>query len=355
MNIIFLIVSVIVTFIIFGLPIWNLARLRNNRHPLWWIIPPFVFLCLFYLSNVLESQELVFWYKVVNQLSFYWLIIGLMLFGFSILSLCLKAVFRISNIRTFWLIIILTLGYTAVALVSGYRVVSTEVLIPAENIQRSYSFVHISDVHIGSTNKNHVQRIVDVISELNPEFVVITGDFIDEFYASNTDAMPFNDLSMPVYLITGNHEYYLEPGIVEEVIEGTKIQLIDRSKVSFEDLDIIGVNELDTIAGTLSVVGDVDPERYTILLDHQPLEEEAQYASAAGVSLMLSGHTHRGQIWPMEYLIKLRYFYVGGLYDIGDMFLYVNQGTGTLGPKMRIGTINEVTNIILEPQPNNEL
>ena len=178
---------------------------------------------------------------------------------------------------------------------------------------------------------------------------MITGDFIDEFFVETVDIDPFNDLTMPIYLVTGNHEYYLEPGTIQKVIDGTNIQLIDSMKVVYEDLDIVGVDELQTVENTLGMVGGVDMNRYTILLDHQPLKDEAHKASESGVALMLSGHTHNGQIWPMGLLVKLRYMYVGGLYEIGNMFLYVNQGTGTLGPKMRLGTVNEITHIMLIP------
>ena len=120
-------------------------------------------------------------------------------------------------------------------------------------------------------------------------------------------------------------------------------------KIPFDELDIIGVNELETVEATLSTVGGIDDTRYTILLDHQPITQEVEVAEQSGVRLMLSGHTHKGQIWPMEFLIKLRFMYVAGLYEIGNMFLYVNQGTGTVGPLMRVGSVNEITHIHLVP------
>ena len=349
MNILFLAGVVVTTLVIFGLPIWNLARLQGRTHIVWLGLPPIVFFGIFSLSRYLQSSDFVMWYQIVRSLSFYWLIVGGMLFAVSILGMILGYAFKISKKKIFWTIISLTLIFAAYAYINGHRVVVKELTLEAENISREYRLVHITDLHSGSTNRRHAQKVVDTIAEVDPEFVVITGDFIDESYAQTSDIDPFNQLSMPVYLITGNHEYYLEPGKVQDFIDGTKIQLIDDLKVPYEELDIIGVNELNTVDATLDSVGGIDEERYTILLDHQPITEEVERASENGVSLMLSGHTHKGQIWPMQYLVKLQFMYVGGLYEIGDMFLYVNQGTGTLGPMMRVGTVNEVTDIRLVP------
>ena len=349
MNIIFVIVACIATVCIFGVPIWNLARLQGKKHLLWMLVPPILFFSSFGLAQVFEAHQIEFWYQLARSIAFYWLIIGTMLFALSVVVTLFELAFNIPKKIVFWIIISLTLAYTAVAYINGHRIVVEDVPLPAQNITREYQFVHITDLHSGSTDRKHAQNVVNVIAELNPEFVVITGDFIDEFFVETTDIDPFNDLTMPVYLITGNHEYYLDNGKINDVIEGTKIQLIDDMKIPFEELDIVGVNELATVQSTLGAVGGIDDTRYTILLDHQPITEEVKQAEQSGVQLMLSGHTHKGQIWPMEFLIKLRFIYVAGLYRIGDMFLYVNQGTGTLGPMMRVGTANEVTHIRLIP------
>ena len=349
MNTIFLIIMLLVTTAIFGLPIWNLARLKGSRHPLWMIAPPVFFIGLFGLNRVLETYEMTTLFKIIRTLSFYWLILGVMLFGFSLVIFFVQKTFKVSNQKTFWLTIGITILLGLISLINGQRIVVKELSLPASNITRTYSFVHITDLHAGSTDVRHAQRVVDKITPLNAEFMVITGDFIDEFYVAPADIEPFNDLAIPTYLITGNHEYYLETGTIENVISQSNIQLIDDMRIEYDELDIIGVNELATVDATLDVLGGIQLDRYTILLDHQPKTDEVIRASERGVDLMLSGHTHNGQIWPVGWLISLRNKYVGGLYEIGDMFLYVNQGTGTLGPKMRFGTVNEITLITLEP------
>lgn len=349
MNILPIITVSLATFAIFGLPLWNLAWLYGKKHIGWMVLPPILFLGTFAVWQYSEKLEMFGVYQVAKSISFYWLIVGLILFAVSILVMLFELSFKIPKKISFWLIVILTLSYATVAYVNGQRVVVEEIEIPAQNITREYQFVHITDLHSGSTNRRHAQKVVNTIKEQNPEFVVITGDFIDESFVETSDINPFNQLTVPIYLITGNHEYYLEDGKIQEVIDGTNITLIDGMKVPYEELDIVGVNELETVDSTLDTVGGIDDTRYSILLDHQPNTEEVHRAEESGVRLMLSGHTHKGQIWPMEYLIKLRFMYIAGLYQIGDMFLYVNQGTGTVGPLMRVGSANEVTHIRLIP------
>lgn len=349
MNILFLIITLLGTVVLFGLPVWNLARLRGVRHVLWLIAPPVFFIGVFGLSRVLETYEAVTAYQIIKPLAYYWMILGMALFAFSVLGTIAQKAFKLSHKKTFALIISMTILFGIVSRINGERIVVKNLELPAENISREYEFVHITDLHAGSTNVRHARRVVEKINPLAAEFVVITGDFIDEFFVGPESVQPFQNLVPPTYLITGNHEYYLQPGTIEKVISETDIQLIDDMRIEFEDLDIIGVNELNTVDRTLDSLGGVQDGRYTILLDHQPKTEEALRASERGVDLMLSGHTHNGQIWPMGWLISLRNKYVGGLYEIGDMFLYVNQGTGTLGPKMRFGTTNEITLIRLVP------
>lgn len=350
MNIVRIILALLFSFLAFGLPLWNLFRLQSKKHIFYFLIGPVIVLGSFFISNYLEAQELTSLYIPMKNFAYYSMIVGLMLFGVSILVTLAQYAFKISKKVAFVLIILGTLIYAGTARINGQRVVVKDLNLPAENISRNYNFVHITDLHSGSTNRAHAQKVVDKIKSLNPEFMVITGDFIDEYHVDSSYIEPFNQINFPMYLITGNHEYYLREGKILEVLEGSKIQLIDHQKIPFEDLDIIGVNELATVSGTLNHVGGIDPDRYSILLDHQPKEDEAHIASQSGIHLMLSGHTHNGQVWPMNWLVKLQFVYISGLYEIGEMFLYVNQGTGTLGPKMRVNSVNEITNITLSPK-----
>jgi len=87
------------------------------------------------------------------------------------------------------------------------------------------------------------------------------------------------------------------------------------------------------------------PVGATILLSHSPLESER--AAIAGAQLMLSGHTHAGQIWPFNFLVRLKYPLLAGRYEVADMTLIVGRGTGTWGPPMRLWHPSEILRIKL--------
>jgi predicted MPP superfamily phosphohydrolase len=92
----------------------------------------------------------------------------------------------------------------------------------------------------------------------------------------------------------------------------------------------------------------IDPKKFNILLNHEP--SALKLFSEKNIDLMLAGHTHNGQMFPFNYLVKLRYEKIYGLYKIDNMDLYVTSGTGTWGPKIRFGTQNEIVQIVLIPE-----
>ena len=91
-----------------------------------------------------------------------------------------------------------------------------------------------------------------------------------------------------------------------------------------------------------------DPGKPTILLHHSP--DGIQYAHEKGVDLYLSGHTHAGQLFPINYIAGLLFKYKKGLHDYKGTRIFVSQGTGTFGPPMRLGTIAEIALITLKPE-----
>ena len=116
----------------------------------------------------------------------------------------------------------------------------------------------------------------------------------------------------------------------------------------FKGIQIVGVQyaiEHEHLKKTLGKLK-IDKKKPSILLYHMPAEIPA--ADEKGVSLILSGHTHFGQIFPHTLLVKLVFPYILGLYKLKNMFLYVSPGTGTWGPYMRLGSTNEITVIELK-------
>jgi len=158
------------------------------------------------------------------------------------------------------------------------------------------------------------------------------------------------------FFVTGNHEYY--SGVDAWMVELRRlgVRVLDNERVTVGEgdavIDLAGVNDwsakrFDTYKPDLAkALAGRDPARPVVLLAHQP--KHIHQAAEKGVSLMLSGHTHGGQIWPWTKLVALDQPYLAGLHREADTQIYVSEGTGYWGPPMRIGTAPEITLITLE-------
>jgi predicted MPP superfamily phosphohydrolase len=109
--------------------------------------------------------------------------------------------------------------------------------------------------------------------------------------------------------------------------------------------DFTSAHRIETGSGFIAQALEKRPPGTVILLSHTPWHTET--AARAGVDLMLSGHTHGGQIWPFGYLVRARYPLIGGRYEVGDMTVIVCRGTGTWGPRMRLWRPGEILRVTL--------
>lgn len=205
--------------------------------------------------------------------------------------------------------------------------------------------VQLSDIHIGPIReKQYLKEAVDVTNSLKPDIVFITGDLVDggsPIEKGMFDAI--NDLKMPVYFITGNHEFYEGFDKVFNILKSTKAKILKDEKINFKGVQILGVNystDKDNLKNVLPKLK-IQKNKPSILLYHVPKGYE--YANNNGVSVMFSGHTHAGQIFPFSLLVRLAYKFTNGLYKYKKMQIYVSPGTGTWGPPMRLGSRNEIT------------
>ncbi len=248
----------------------------------------------------------------------------------------------------------------AVALVQGTRApVVEEVVIVSPKLPTTHDglrLVQISDLHIGALlNARWLRRVVAQVNGLAGDAVLVTGDLVDGNARRVAEVLPeLRALTAPlgVWAVSGNHEYYAGLDASVEVLRQAGFRVLrDEWAEPLPGVVIAGVDDLtarrqfgdagDPIPATLSS----RPEGFTVFLSHTPWRVEE--AAAAGVDLMLAGHTHAGQIWPFGYLTGLQYPYLEGRYAVGDMTLYVSRGTGTWGPRMRLPRPAEITMITL--------
>jgi predicted MPP superfamily phosphohydrolase len=223
------------------------------------------------------------------------------------------------------------------------------------------TIVQLTDLHIGATKRrSFASDIVRRCNALSPDVVVITGDLVEgRFGSGREDTLPLAGLRarQGVFMVTGNHEYYsgLREWLPELQHLGIRVLrnehvVIDADKgkgwelAGIEDWNGRSI-EPDGGPDLLRALAGHDPKHPVILLSHQP---RAIYLAAQnGVALMLSGHTHGGQIWPFNYVVHLQQPFVEGLHSVGQTQLYVSPGTGYWGPPMRLGTRGEITRITL--------
>jgi hypothetical protein len=220
--------------------------------------------------------------------------------------------------------------------------------------------VQLSDMHLGTLLKERwMDGICRQVEALHPDILVITGDLVDGDVDHVKPLEPLlKRLQAPlgVWAVTGNHEFYagLERSVALFRECGFKV-LQDSAETVTPGLVMAGVDDLsarrqfrmdgDSVAKALAD----RPPGAVIFLSHSPLK--AEEASKLGVGLMLSGHTHAGQIWPFGALVRIWYPYLSGRYTVGAMSLLVCRGTGTWGPPMRLFKAGEILRITLRSAP----
>jgi predicted MPP superfamily phosphohydrolase len=220
--------------------------------------------------------------------------------------------------------------------------------------------IQLSDVHLGSVGQAHLRRLVRKVSDVHPDLVLITGDLVDPGSHLEPDALKaLSSMNMPVYWVTGNHERYAGLEKVEEMVSRAGVVSLRNKVVDFKGVQLIGDfkgvqligiddsddrKQVETFLPMLSY----DRGAYNILMYHQP--EGFEYAAGKGVDLMLSGHTHNGQIFPFNAFVRMRFQCIKGLYEKDGAFLYVSPGSGWWGPPMRLGSRPQITVIELNTE-----
>lgn len=209
--------------------------------------------------------------------------------------------------------------------------------------------VLMSDIHLGHVNgESFSRRLVAMTRALNPDIVFIPGDLFDGTEVDLDHLVtPFKEINAPfgTYFTTGNHEEF--GGTAEKVraIARTGIRVLQSEKVIVDGLQIGGVPWGDSLSPIRlqSVLDRMQLNRgqASILLNHMP--SRMSIVEHAGVNLMLSGHTHGGQVFPFTWITQ-RVFgrYTYGLHPFGKLQVYTSYGAGTWGPPMRVGTHPEI-------------
>ena len=234
-------------------------------------------------------------------------------------------------------------------ILNGHQIHLKTLHISSPKITQNYNLVFISDIHLGSNPQQHLEKICTKIDGLDYDYLLIGGDLYDSSAFEAEDVMPLTAIQKPILFVTGNHEYYVKDH-ADKVADmaNYNITILDNESVQSGALNIIGIsdNQAPKLQSDIAH-GLVSQDAFNLLMVHQPSIWDSAPDST---DLMLSGHTHNGQIFPFNLLVRLQFKTVYGIYKRLNSTLYVSSGSGTWGPRMRLGTKNEIVHISISPQ-----
>ncbi|MFH0871334.1 MAG: metallophosphoesterase [bacterium] len=324
------------------------------------------------LIRMLERQGLGFLARLLAYLGYTWLGI---LFLFLCTSLLLDLIrlvlslvgltwnnkssgLSISSRAALFLPLLLSAALAVVGYFEALDIQTEKVVFQSPKIPKEMGWIkvaQISDVHLGLiVRERRLERILRPVREFAPDILVSTGDLMDG---------QANDLSgiaerlqgmVPRYgkfAVTGNHEYYAGINQSLQFLERAGFSVLRGNKAEVAGISIVGVDDLaegyfgpSPHASESELLSRVPPGRFVLFLKHQPLVEK----STLGLfDLQLSGHTHKGQIFPFSLLTHLYYRLDSGWLNSGGSYLHVSNGSGTWGPPIRLLAPAEVTLIEL--------
>lgn len=340
--------------------------LQNYR--LLYSISFFLLATIFIAGKLLESQHSSVISDILNVLGGFWL--AFMLYGlfFFLISDILLLILRISGIISgenillfrkwsFFIIVafssLLIIGGFINALIPVVKEYDITINKPAGEI-KTLRIAAVSDLHIGSIiRKRSIIKLSGILKSLNPDIVLLLGDIVDGELGPVLRDDLLKYLTYPksregLFAITGNHEFIGGAERTIPYIESKGIRLLKDEIVTLDGgIQLIGRIDKDSRRfyrkerlSLGELMKQADTTKPVILLDHQPfhLNETIKY----GIDLQLSGHTHNGQMWPLNYITSLIFELSYGILKKGTTSIIVSSGYGLWGPRVRSGSRSEV-------------
>ncbi len=247
-----------------------------------------------------------------------------------------------------------TFIYILISLFLGFKVFETDYSINTNKMNRSLKIAQITDVHLGNTfDGNGFKKYIEEINQLNPDLLVVTGDFVDDETKYNEMVVACQALGEAktkygVYFIHGNHDKgyypkhrkYTKEDLNNELLKNNVNILEDEYILVDNDFYIIGRKDKSDKSRIPmdKLMEGVDTNKYTILLDHQPNDYNNEKNK---VDLVLSGHTHGGNILPVNFIVYAANDYTYGKKVIDNTTFIVSSGISCWGMTLNNVTIQE--------------
>lgn len=331
--------------------IYSMATQDFTQTPVWLatlIAVGVVFMPISLLLTMTPLRERLKYFTLVGYM---WMGVFMIAFFFAFVQLAFS-IFAVPLHSSWmlWATLIVTIWSLRIN-ITGPKIITHKIKGPG--FLKGTRILQISDLHVGmpTLRMKWLQTVVDRIQKAKPDYVVITGDLVDAPYHETAHMLePLSQIQIPKFYVTGNHEY-IRGGDWEARLRELGFHILHNSHeiVSINDgkLLIAGVpdrhvngfhSHLDSYPD--KALRTSTPVDYKILLAHEPtsvfdLEKEK-------CDLMLTGHTHGGQIFPFGLIVRLVQPVVVGFKTIKGIRVFAHQGTGFWGPPMRWFTRCEI-------------
>lgn len=343
-----------------------LPVLKNNKFI--YALCFFLLAVIFIVAKILESRHSSIISDGLNIIGGFWMAFMLYGFLFFVLSDIILLVLRIPGIISGEQILlyrkwsfIVTVSFSSLLIIGGF----INAVIPhikEYNITinksagevKSLRIAAVSDIHLGSIiRKRSIKKLSGILKEMKPDIVLLLGDIVDGeigpvLRGDLLQYFSYPDCTDGLYAITGNHEFIGGGSRTIPYIESKGIRVLKDEIVTLDGgIQLIGRIDKDSFRfyrkerlPLAELMKQVDTLKPVILLDHQPfhLDETAKN----GVDLQLSGHTHNGQMWPLNYVTSWIYELSYGYLKKGNTQFIVSSGYGLWGPRVRSGSRSEV-------------
>lgn len=281
---------------------------------------------------------------------------------YYILRRILKCSFKYNIIGI--IVVVVTSGYITYAWFNAFNIKETKYVVDSEKVEHEINIVEIADVHLGTTiDGNDFAKEIEKISEINPDVLVVLGDFVDEDTSyedmiTGCKALGTVKTKYGVYMTFGNHDLsayggndnYTSEEFVLELIKNNVTILQDKATLINNEFYLVGRKD-KTAAKRASIqqfINIIDEDKLIILLDHQPVEYDD--ARRVGVDIMLSGHTHGGQMFPLAYIGKFisENGMTYGMEKRENTTFIVTSGMSEWGMSLKTGAISEYVLITIK-------
>jgi predicted MPP superfamily phosphohydrolase len=340
--------------------------LQSNK--LLYAISFFVLAGLFIFAKILESKHSSVITDALNIIGGFWLAFMLYGFLFFLLSDIILLILRVPGIvkgdgilvfRKWSFISIISIS--ALLIIGGfinaiipftreYNITINKSAGPVKTLR----IAAVSDIHLGSIiRKRSLKKMSGIIKDLKPDLVLLLGDIVDGeigpvMRGDLLQYFSYPDCRDGLYAITGNHEFIGGAARTIPYIESKGIRILKDEMVTLQGgIQLIGRIDRDSYRfyrkermSLDELMKQADTTKPVILLDHQPFhfDETAKY----GIDLSLSGHTHNGQMWPLNYVTSMIYELSTGYLKKRNTNFIVSSGYGLWGPRVRSASRSEV-------------